>query len=88
MSRKLTLDAPVAYQVVVPGEVAGELLDWNGGLQVRIDSDADGNLYSILSITADQAGLHGFLTKLYSLGLPLISVRWAEYSGRISEESG
>jgi hypothetical protein len=33
---------------------------------------------TILVVTLDQAALQGLLRKLYSLGLPLISVVWVE----------
>jgi hypothetical protein len=33
---------------------------------------------STLAGTFDQAGLHGVLRRLYSLGLPLVSVVWVK----------
>jgi hypothetical protein len=70
---KLTLDQPATYQIKVPGALDGNWLDWNGGLVVDVERDGSEPITS-LTITVDQAALHGLLRHLYSLGIPLISV--------------
>ena len=72
--RKLTLDQPTAYQIKVPGELDESWLDWDGGMTVTVESEGEGPPVTVLTGTVDQAALHGVLRRLYSLGLPLISV--------------
>jgi hypothetical protein len=43
-------------------------------MTITIESDGDGLPVTTLTGTVDQAALHGLLRRLYSLGLPLISV--------------
>ena len=72
--QKLTLDQPATYQIKVPGELDDRWADWNGGMTVTIESEGDGPPVTTLTGTVDQAALQGLLRRLYSLGLPLISV--------------
>ena len=72
--RKLTLDRPTTYQIKVPGELDESWSDWDGGMTVKVESEGEGPPVTVLSGTVDQAALHGVLRRLYSLGLPLISV--------------
>jgi len=75
---QLTLDQPVTYQIKVPGELDENWPDWAGEMEVMVESNADGLLISTLTGTLDQAALQGLLRRLYSLGLPLISVIYLE----------
>ncbi|MEJ2598260.1 MAG: hypothetical protein P8Z00_07980 [Anaerolineales bacterium] len=72
--RKFTLDQPANYQIKVPGELDERWIDWNGEMAVTVASDRDGLPVTILTGSLDQAALQGVLRRLYSLGLPLISV--------------
>lgn len=72
--QKLTLDRPVTYQIKVPGELDERWTDWNGEITVTVASDRDGLPITTLTGTFDQAALQGLLRRLYSLGLPLVSV--------------
>jgi len=71
---KLTLDRPATYQIKVPGHLDESWSDWDGKITITIDSDVDGLPVTTLTGKVDQAALHGLLRRLYSLGLPLISV--------------
>ena len=71
---KLTLDRPATYQIKVPGELDESWSDWVEGMTITVDSEGDGPPVTILTGTMDQAALQGLLRRLYSLGLPLISV--------------
>jgi len=72
--QKLTLDLQVLYEIKVPGELGVNWSDWVGSVTVKVEH-TDNNLpITTLTGTFDQAALHGFLRRLYSLGLPLISV--------------
>jgi hypothetical protein len=73
---KLTLDRPTTYQIRVPGELDESWSDWVAGMTIAVESEGEGEdpPVTILTGTVDQAALHGVLRRLYSLGLPLISV--------------
>jgi hypothetical protein len=48
-------------------------------MTITIESGDDGPPTTALTgVVADQAALQGLLRRLYSLGLPLISVNWVE----------
>ena len=72
--QKLTLDRPVPYEIKVPGELEASWSDWVGSEKIRIEYDEENSPVTIFTGIFDQAALHGFLHRLYSLGLPLISV--------------
>ena len=71
---KLTLDRPVTNQIRVPGALDRRWTDWNSSMTVTVTAGADDRPVTTLTGTIDQAALHGLLRRLYSLGLPLISV--------------
>jgi hypothetical protein len=76
--QKLTLDRPATYQIQVPGHLDESWSDWNGEMTVMVGSDVDGLPVTTLTGKVDQAALQGLLRRLYSLGLPLISVNYIE----------
>jgi hypothetical protein len=78
VSQKLTLYQPETYQIKVPGELGESWSDWAGGMTITVESEGDGPPVTTLTGTVDQAALQGLLRRLYSLGLPLISVNWVE----------
>lgn len=73
---RLTLDQPVVYQISVPGAINLAEASWAAGLE--LSSNDDPPTTSITGVL-DQAALHGLLRRIYSMGLPIISVRWIEY---------
>ena len=72
--RKLTLDRPATYQIKVPGHLDESWSDWAGGMTVTVEGKDDGPPVTTLTGTVDKAALQRLLRRLYSLGLPLISV--------------
>jgi hypothetical protein len=76
--RKLTLSQPATYQIKVPGELDIIWSEWNGKLSIAVEREGDDKPVSTLTGVFDQAKLHSVLRRLYSLGLPLISVIWIE----------
>jgi hypothetical protein len=72
--QKLSLDRPAIYQIKVPGELDESWSDWTGGMTIAVESEGEGPPVTTLTGTVDQAALQGLLRRLYSLGLPLISV--------------
>ncbi|NIS51300.1 MAG: hypothetical protein GWN67_09495 [Phycisphaerae bacterium] len=79
VKQKLTLDQPATYQIKVPGHLDESWSDWAGGMTITVESEGDGPPVTTLTGTVDQAALQGLLRRLYSLGLPLISVNWVGY---------
>jgi hypothetical protein len=79
VKQKLTLDQPATYQIKVPGHLDERWSEWAEGMTITVESEDDGPPVTTLTgVVADQAALHGLLRRLYSLGLPLISVKWVE----------
>ena len=73
--KQLTLDRPFTYQVRVPGQLDESWLEWNRELVITIAGDPP---ITTLTGTIDQATLQGLLRRLYSQGLPVLSVHWIE----------
>jgi len=71
---ELTLYQPATYQIKVPGHLDETWSDWAGEMTIKVESEGDGPPVTTLTGTVDQAALHGLLRRLYSLGLPLLSV--------------
>jgi hypothetical protein len=63
---------PARYELRVQGVLDDRWSAWFEGL--RVASDQAGQTI-IAGPVADQAALHGLLTKIRDLGLPLLSVR-------------
>ena len=76
--QKITLDRPATYQIKVPGELDESWSDWIGGITITVVSEGDGPPLTTITGTVDQAALQSVLRRLYSLGLPLISVTSVE----------
>jgi hypothetical protein len=72
---KLTLDQRVTYQIKVPGQLDESWSDWDESMIIKVEGDQDGLPVTILTVTCDQAALQGLLRRLYSRGLPLISLQ-------------
>jgi len=79
VKQKLTLDQTATYQIKVPGHLDECWSEWAGGMTITVESEGDGPPVTTLTgIVVDQAALQGLLRRLYSLGLPLISVNWLD----------
>lgn len=72
--QQLTLDRPATYQIKVPGHLDKDWAEWGGRMSLMVETDDDGVPITTLTGVIDQAALQGLLRRLYSLGLPLISV--------------
>ncbi|MGD1992170.1 MAG: hypothetical protein PVI59_03145 [Anaerolineae bacterium] len=71
---KLTLYRPVTYRIRVPGEISQRCADWVEGMTIMVKHEGSGPPITTLTVTLDQAALQGLLRRLYSQGVPLISV--------------
>jgi hypothetical protein len=72
--KKLSLTHPATYQIKVPGHLDKSWSDWAGEMTITVGSDDYGLPVSTIIGTFDQAALHSLLRRLYSYGLPLVSV--------------
>jgi hypothetical protein len=82
----LTMDQPATYRITVQGWVSMPWEDWFGGLSVsHLESTQDAQPNStppsmpvemtiLTGQVEDQAALLGTLQKLYSFGLPILSL--------------
>jgi hypothetical protein len=79
VEQKLTLDQPATYQIKVPGHLDQSWSEWAGGMTITVENEDDSPPTTTLTgVVTDQAALQSLLRRLYSLGLPLISVNWIE----------
>jgi hypothetical protein len=75
VKQKLTLDQPATYQIKVPGHLDESWSEWAGGMAITVEGGDDiPPTTTLTGVVADQAALQSLLRRLYSLGLPLISV--------------
>jgi len=74
IKHRLTLDRPAIYEIKVPGALDQGWLGWDEDLFIRVESNDNDLSATTITVTVDQAALQGLLRRLYSLGLPLISV--------------
>jgi len=65
------MDKPYFYYIKVKGHLDGTLVDWFDDLKIFNSEDGDALLCGHLE---EQAALHGFLNRINSLGLALLSV--------------
>ena len=63
------------YEIRIRGELDPQWSSWFDGLHVECAPPGD---TVIVGPVADQAALHGLLTRVRDLGLPLLSVRVIE----------
>ena len=64
-------DQSKPYEIRIKGHLDARWSDWFDGLTISIEDTGNTRLTGHI---ADQAALHGFLTKIRDLGLPLISL--------------
>lgn len=72
--KKLSLTQPTSYQIKILGCLDESWTEWAENIIKKIEYDERELPTTILTCTVDQAALLGLLRRLYSLGLPLISV--------------
>jgi hypothetical protein len=78
VKQKLTLYRPATYEIIVPGHLDESWSKWDRAMTVTVEGEDAGLPVTILTGAVDQAALQGLIRQLYSLGLPLISVKWVE----------
>jgi hypothetical protein len=77
--RPLSLFQPARYEIRVVGHLNPERTTWFKDLCLANELDEDGNPITVLTgLVVDQAMLHGLLTRIRDLGLPLLNVARVE----------
>lgn len=66
------------YEIRVQGRLDRRWAAWLDGMTISPDTDGTTLIHGPV---ADQPALHGLLSRLRDLGLPLISVNRADHSG-------
>lgn len=70
----LSLDLIATYKIKVPGELIESWINWDVDMIIEVEKNSGGLLITTLTADLDQAALHGLMRRLYSHGLPLMSV--------------
>ena len=77
--RGLGLDRPGTYEIRVPGRLDESWAQSFEGMTITVESGDDRPTVSTLTgVIVDEAALQGLLSRLYSIGLRLLSVRRIE----------
>ena len=72
MSNGREFDKPALYEIKIKGHLEPRWSDWFDGFAIEPQPDDETLLTGSVP---DQAALHGILTKISNLGLPLLSVQ-------------
>jgi hypothetical protein len=75
MSNGREFDKPGVYQIRVKGTLNERWSDWFGGFSIVPQAN---NQTLLTGSVTDQISLHGLLSKIRDLGLPLVSVNHVE----------
>jgi hypothetical protein len=82
------LDRPARYEIKVPGRLEEHWSEWLEGMAVKVESgDRIPTITTLTGKVADQAALQGLLSRLYSMGLSLISVNLVPFSGKEDKDT-
>jgi hypothetical protein len=73
--RRNTADRQATYRITVQGRLDERWSEWFGGMAVTVESENDPlPITTLVGTIVDQAALRGILTKMWDLGLTLVSV--------------
>ncbi|MEJ2555021.1 MAG: hypothetical protein P8186_02065 [Anaerolineae bacterium] len=77
----LRLDQPATYTIKVQGRLDASWSAWFDNMAVSVTSGSGGPCITTLTgPVMDQVALHGLLTRIRDLGLPLLTVQCLEAS--------
>jgi hypothetical protein len=81
IKQHLPQDQSAVYRIQIDGQIDERLLDWFEEMTISSESSADGkSISTLVGPVADQAALHGLLSRIYTLGFLVISVTRVEES--------
>lgn len=75
ISQPIPKDQPALYRIQIDGKIDDRISNWFEDMTISTESRKDGKTFSTLSgVVPDQAALHGLLSRIYTLGLLVVSV--------------
>ncbi len=78
---------PTIYQINVRGKLKESWSAWFDGMTISLRTERDGSpITSIIGPVVDQTALHGLLSKIRDLGLPLLYLNRVETDKQPSSE--
>ncbi|MGD0807510.1 MAG: hypothetical protein ABSA10_08600 [Anaerolineales bacterium] len=70
------IDRPATYRITLLGRLDAGWEEWFDGMSIAVSKGADGRTVTTLTgVVPDQAALHGLLTRVRDLSIPLLRVR-------------
>jgi hypothetical protein len=78
-------DKSAIYQIKVRGRLGENWSAWFDGMVIAVEEKENDSHATITTLTGpvtDQAALHGILSRIRDLGLPLLLVQYLEESAR------
>ena len=72
--KKITMAQQTRYKIIVSGKIPREWIQLEEELQIEVTLAENTQMATILIGKLDQAALIGLLRRLYSLGLPILSI--------------
>lgn len=75
-TKPFPIDLPAIYRITVLGRLDTGWEEWFNRMRITVGKDLDGRTITILTgVVSDQAALHGLLSCVRDLSLPLLEVR-------------
>lgn len=72
----LPSDRPARYRITLLGRLDAGWEEWFDGMSIAVGKTAGGRTFTTLTgVVIDQAALHGLLSRVRDLSLPLLQVR-------------
>jgi hypothetical protein len=76
---RLSMDQAATYQIKLQGRLSDNWSNWFEGMVMSVSENENGSTLTVLTgPVLDQAALHGLLSRIRDLSLPLLSVECLE----------
>ena len=74
--RPFLFDRPAIYRITLLGRLDAGWEEWFDGMRIAVSKGAEGRTVTTLTgVVSDQAALHGLLSRVRDLSIPLLQVR-------------
>jgi hypothetical protein len=79
LSQQSQMNQPMTYQIKMGGRLDESWSSWFDDMTITVECGDDSRAITVLTgIVSDQAALHGLLSRIRDLGLPLLLVQCIE----------